>query len=87
MERTANTNNVTFLEEHKCEICEKVSKTQMQLRAHYHHVHASSEIYLCNICSRSFQTQHGLKLYLKRLHGGQKDFKCESCGKFFSEEG
>ena len=66
----------------KCEICEKVFKTQKTLKNHFTTAHYGKvRIIACNICTKTFSTQSKLKIHIKTVHEGLKDYKCESCGK------
>ena len=46
------------MKKHKCEICEKVFKTQNIFENHFSNLHANevTKIINCNICTKTFQT-------------------------------
>ena len=69
----------------KCEICEKVFKSQNIFKKHFRTVHGNKgKIITCNICTKTFQSQMQLNIHVKTVHGICEDYKCESCGKSFS---
>ena len=66
--------------QHKCEICEKVFKTQQTFKNHFRIVHDNKEeVITCNICTKTFKKQTELNNHIKRVHGGNKNYKCNFC--------
>ena len=54
-------------QQHKCEICENVFKTQNKLKQHFSSVHDTSKVkvFVCNICTKTFQSQVRLRNHIK----------------------
>ena len=77
----------TFHKQHKCEICERVFKTQNVCKKHFDIMHRNKDKkIMCNICTKTFQDHGSLSSHIKVIHEGHKDYKCESCGKSFTSK-
>ena len=67
---------------HKCTLCGKELRTNIQLRWHME-IHADSNAFACDLCARKFSRPADLRVH-KRCYHGAIDYACATCGIVFN---
>ena len=57
--------------EYKCEICEKVSNSNSNLKNHIKVVHEGRKDFKCDLCDGEFTSAEFLKNHAKKIHGAK----------------
>ena len=71
-----------ILEQHQCEHCGQVLKSQKGLKEHFMAIHENIREYQCDECGKNEVSKKRLQAHKKNVHGDKKYF-CDQCGKGF----
>lgn len=68
----------------KCEICEQIFSSEINLERHVNIEHNEAKIYQCHVCKKACKHNGNLKKHIALVHENEssiisKDFMCEFC--------
>lgn len=69
-----------------CTACEKLFKTQSQLKLHISSVHNTSGLFMCEFCSKVLKSKYTLEIHIKSHTKPEPSIQCNLCGHYIKNK-